>query len=77
MSSIKIYSGLQTSLVAQWLRLHAPNAGVIGSIHGQGTKTPHAIHMVWKNKTKHTTRLVSFFFLIIFFYCSGFCHTLK
>ena len=26
-----------TSLVVQWLRLHAPNAGVRGSIPGQGT----------------------------------------
>ena len=68
MSSIKIYSGLQTSLVAQWLRLHAPNAGGIGSIHGQGTKTPHAIHLVSQNKTKHTTRLVSFFFFNYFFF---------
>ena len=26
-----------TSLVAQWLRHHAPRAGVLGSIPGQGT----------------------------------------
>ena len=38
-----------TSLVVQWLGLRAPNAGVLGSIPGQGTgthmpqlKTPHA-----------------------------------
>ena len=31
-----------TSLVAQWLRLHAPEAGDMGSIPGQGTKIPHA-----------------------------------
>ncbi|TEA42071.1 hypothetical protein DBR06_SOUSAS23010015, partial [Sousa chinensis] len=37
------------SLVVQWLRLHAPNAGGLGSIPGQGTrarmpqlKSPHA-----------------------------------
>ena len=61
MSSSKIYSGLQTSLMVQWLRLHAPNAGGIGLIPGQGTKTPHAI---WsgkskKKKKKKPTRLVS------------------
>ena len=28
-----------TSLAVQWLRLHAPNAGVPGSIPGQGTRS--------------------------------------
>ena len=32
-----------TSLVVQWLRLHASNAGGTGSIPGQGTKIPHAV----------------------------------
>ena len=31
-----------TSVVVQWLRLHAANAGDLGSIPGQGTKIPHA-----------------------------------
>jgi len=31
-----------TSLVIQWLRLHAPNAGDQGLIPGKGTKIPHA-----------------------------------
>ena len=31
-----------TSLVIQWLRLHASTAGATGSIPGQGTKIPHA-----------------------------------
>ena len=31
-----------TSLVVQWLRLCAPNAGGVGSIPGKGTKIPHA-----------------------------------
>ena len=31
-----------TSLVVQWLRLHASNTGGVGSIPGQGTKNPHA-----------------------------------
>ena len=34
---------VETSLVAQWLRLHVPNAGCWGSIPGQGTRFPHAI----------------------------------
>ena len=28
-----------TSLVLQWLRLHAPNAGGLGSTPGQGTRS--------------------------------------
>ena len=28
-----------TSLVVQWLQLHAPNAGGLGSIPGQGTRS--------------------------------------
>ena len=31
-----------TSLVIQWLRLCASNAGATRSIPGQGTKIPHA-----------------------------------
>ena len=34
---INILSG--TSLVVQWLRLHAPNAEVLGSIPVQGTRS--------------------------------------
>ena len=43
-----------TSLVAQWPRPHAPNAGGSGSIPGQGTrshmqqlKKPHATTKTW------------------------------
>ena len=32
-----------TSLVVQWLRLHASSAGGAGSIPGWGTKIPHAV----------------------------------
>ena len=40
-----------TSLVAQWLRPHAPNAGVLGSIPGQGTRPQgHA-----RTKSSHAT----------------------
>ena len=35
-------TGAGTSLVVQWLRLRAPNAGGPGSIPAQGTKIPHA-----------------------------------
>ena len=31
--------GEETSLVVQWLRLHAPNAGDLGLIPGQGTRS--------------------------------------
>ena len=30
-----------TFLVVLWLRLHASNAGAVGSIPGRGTKIPH------------------------------------
>jgi len=34
-----------TSLVVQWLRLHASNAGDAGSIPGQGTKILYAVQL--------------------------------
>ena len=37
-----------TSLVVQRLRLHASNAGGVGSIPGWGTKIPHAAGSVAK-----------------------------
>ena len=39
-----------TSLVVQWLRLCASNAGDMGSIPGQGTKIPHACRARKKKK---------------------------
>ena len=36
------HSKIGTSLVVQWLRLYASNAGGAGSIPGWGTKIPHA-----------------------------------
>ena len=39
-----------TSLAAQWLRLHDPNAGGRGSISGGGTKIPHAMRYGQKKK---------------------------
>ena len=40
-----------TSLVVQWLRLHAPNAEGLGSIPGQGTRS----HMHVATKSSHAT----------------------
>ena len=40
-----------TSLVVQWIRLHAPNAGGPGSIPGQGTRS----HMHATTKSSHAT----------------------
>ena len=40
-----------TSLVVQWLRLHAPNAGGPGSIPGQGTRS----HIHATTKSLHAT----------------------
>ena len=44
--------------MVQWLRLHAPNAGGMGLIPGQGTKIPHA---AWRSQRgeKKRTRLWS------------------
>ena len=39
-----------TSLVFQWLRLHASKQGDMGSIPGQGTKIPHAARCSQINK---------------------------
>ena len=44
-------SGTGTSLVAQWLRLRASNAGGPGSIPGQGTRS----HMHTATKSSHAT----------------------
>ena len=42
---------LGTSLVAQWIRLCAPNAGCLGSIPGQGIRS----HMHATTKSSHAT----------------------
>ena len=36
--------------MSQWLRLHAPSAGGMGSIPGQETKVLHAMHAAKKKK---------------------------
>ena len=50
LSHIKIYRA-GTSLVAQWLRLCAPNAGGPGLIPGPGTRS----HMLAATKSSHAT----------------------
>ena len=40
--SFKVIS-TETSLAVEWLRLQASIAGAMGSIPGQGAKTPHAM----------------------------------
>ena len=42
---------LGTSLVVQWIRLHAPSVGGPGSIPGQGTRS----HMRAATKSSHAT----------------------
>ena len=44
------YGSPQTSLGVQWLRLCTSNAGGAGSIPGWGTKIPHAVWCVQKQK---------------------------
>ncbi|TEA37244.1 hypothetical protein DBR06_SOUSAS10010020, partial [Sousa chinensis] len=44
-------TNMGTSLVVQWLRLHAPSAGSRGSIPGQGTRS----HMHAATKSLHAT----------------------
>ena len=40
---IKILQATETSLMVQWLRIHAFIPEVMGSIQDQGTKIPHAV----------------------------------
>ena len=43
-----------TSLVVQWLRLRAPNAGDLGSIPGQGTRSRMPQLKIMRAATKKT-----------------------
>ena len=42
--------------MVQWLRLHTDNAGILGSISGQGTNIPHALHTTEVLKKKQTSK---------------------
>lgn len=44
--------GIGTSLVVQWLRFHASNAGVTGSIPDGEIQIPHAMQYGQKKKKK-------------------------
>ena len=53
---IEKYCMYGTSLVAQWLVLHAPNAGFSGLIPGQGTRShKHAVTKSSYTTTKEPT----------------------
>ena len=43
---------IETSLVVQWLRLHAANTQSVDLIPGQGTKIPHAVWHGQKDEKK-------------------------
>ena len=71
-----------TSLVVQWLRLHASNTGGLGLIPGQETRShmkQPGVHMPQLKNNLHAatktqpSQINSFFF----FFCSEFCRTLK
>ena len=47
--TVSIISIKGTSLVVQWVRLHTPNAGGLGSIPGRGTRS----HMDVATKSPH------------------------
>ena len=49
-SGSEIKGSAGTSLAVQWLGLHAPNAGGLGSIPGRGTRS----HMHAATKTWHS-----------------------
>ena len=60
---------LATFLAVQWLRLHASNAGGVGSIPCQGTKIPHA---VWRGGKKIKNKIyLSIYLFIYLFGCIG------
>ena len=47
---------LGTSLVVQWVRLCVPNAGVLGSIPGQGTRSQKIPRAATKNQHSHINK---------------------
>ena len=50
--TILIISLSRNSLAVQWLGFHANTTGSTGSVPGQGTKMPHAVHPSQKKKEK-------------------------
>ena len=47
---------MRTSLVVQWFRLHASNAGDMGLILSWGTRIPHAVWLGQKKIKKQTKK---------------------
>lgn len=50
---------LRVSLLVQWLRLRTPDAGVVGSVPGQGTKNLYVEPSSQKKKKKPLRRSIS------------------
>ena len=50
--SVLLYSRIHFLWDFQWLRLHASNAGDIGSIPSQGSHMPHCVAKKKKKKEK-------------------------
>ena len=57
----------RTSLEVQWLRHHTSDAGSMGSIRGQGTKTPQAVRhgQNIKRKKKENSELSASYPLLL------------
>ena len=61
-STYEVIKHCRTSLVVQWLRLHASNARDTGLIPGQETKIPHALQCGQEKKKKlqpHRLKIVA------------------
>ena len=50
---------IRASLVVQWLRLHLPMQGSVGSIPGRGTEVIHVVKCSQKNKKGGSLDVVS------------------
>ena len=79
--TVKSLSGGGTSLVAQWLRPQAPNAGGLGSIPGQGTRshTPllKVLHATMKTRRSQVNEYIVFKVLQEKRQFFGLAHTLQ
>ena len=69
MKSSKMEKSLRTSLVIQWLRLHASNAGVMHLIPGQGSSTCHAAKK--KRKSHLSGHCKDFFYKTVPYHLSN------
>ena len=60
-----------TSLVVQWIRLYAPNAGGPGSIPGQGTRSH--MHAATKTQCNQINKISKMLTVVICFLLPYFC----